>query len=150
MLGKLTREEMEDLLTDSAIGRIGCSNNGKIYVVPVNYVYDNGYIIVHGQEGQKVEWMRQNPLVCFEVDKIADNTSWRSVIVQGVYEEITEELDRYEAMQLFVSRMLKLKVSATAVSPESGEERKSDGTAIPKMVIFRIAVKEMSGRFEQG
>lgn len=141
---------MEDLLTDSATGRIGCSNNGKTYVVPVNYVYDNGYIIVHGQEGQKVEWMRQNPLVCFEVDKIADNTSWRSVIVQGVYEEITEELDRYEAMQLFVSRMLKLKVSATAVSPESGEERKSDGTAIPKMVIFRIAVKEMSGRFEQG
>jgi len=38
MIGQLTNEEIEEVLRSNLLGRIGCSNGKKIYVVPVNYV----------------------------------------------------------------------------------------------------------------
>jgi nitroimidazol reductase NimA-like FMN-containing flavoprotein (pyridoxamine 5'-phosphate oxidase superfamily) len=38
--------------------------------------------------GQKVEWMRANPLVCVEFDEVVSDTQWVSVIVFGRYEEL--------------------------------------------------------------
>lgn len=151
MLGKLTREEMEDLLIDSSIGRIGCSSNGMTYIVPVNYICDDNRIIVHGLEGRKIKWMRENPSVCFEVDNIINSTNWKSLIIQGTFEEITDELDRFEAMKLFVDRMIKLKISSTSMlSPETREERNVRGlVAHTRPVVFQIKINEMSGRFER-
>jgi nitroimidazol reductase NimA-like FMN-containing flavoprotein (pyridoxamine 5'-phosphate oxidase superfamily) len=36
--------------------------------------------------GQKIEWMRQNPKVCLQVDEIANQSEWMSVIANGTYE----------------------------------------------------------------
>ena len=40
-----------------------------------------------GHARAKVEWMRSNPLVCFEVDEVQNQNRWSSVIVFGRYEE---------------------------------------------------------------
>jgi nitroimidazol reductase NimA-like FMN-containing flavoprotein (pyridoxamine 5'-phosphate oxidase superfamily) len=37
--------------------------------------------------GQKIEWMRSNPLVCVEVDEVRSHIDWASVVVRGRYEE---------------------------------------------------------------
>ena len=47
MIGKLNNEEIEEFLKENVLGRIGCHDKGKTYVVPVSYVYDGKYIIVH-------------------------------------------------------------------------------------------------------
>ena len=47
MLGQLTNDEIEEVLKSNLLGRIGCSNGRKIYVVPVNYVYDRStYLLI--------------------------------------------------------------------------------------------------------
>ena len=38
--------------------------------------------------GQKIEWMRQNPLVCLEIDELMTDGQWASVVVFGQYEEL--------------------------------------------------------------
>lgn len=45
---------------------------------------------------KKIEMMRKNPKVCFEVDDIKNIFSWKSVIAWGTFEEITDiaEQDR--------------------------------------------------------
>lgn len=148
MLGILSKAEIEELLYSNNLGRIGCSYNGKTYVVPVNYVYDGRSIIAHSTEGLKIQLMRKNPSVCFEVDRVENNKNWQSVITQGTYMEITGERERYDAMKLFVDRMLKLKISTTAHPPEIAPERLRNSSSV-KPVIYRILLLEKTGRFEK-
>lgn len=149
MLGSLSSSEIEDLLYQCNLGRIGCSYHGKVYVVPVNYIYDGRSVIAHSVEGLKIRIMRANPSVCFEVDEVETNKKWKSVIAQGHYQEIVGERERYEAMKLFVDRMLKLKVSATAHPPEMQPERLHNLQASVKPVIYRIILSEKTGRYEK-
>ena len=149
MLGSLSTSEIEDLLCQCNLGRIGCSYHGKVYVVPVNYIYDGRFVIAHSVEGLKIRIMRNNPSVCFEVDEVHNNKNWKSVIAQGIYHEITGERERYEAMKLFVDRMLKLKVSTTAHPPELQPERLHDTHGSVKPVIYRILLDEKTGRYEK-
>ena len=44
--------------------------------------------------GQKIEWMRENPKVCLEVEEIDDQSHWTTVLVIGRYEEIHQEPER--------------------------------------------------------
>lgn len=149
MIGNLNQEKMQDLLNRNVLGRIGCTDGTHCYVVPVNYVYDGKYIICHSLPGMKIDMMRKNPNVCVEVDEMTSFTNWKSVIARGVYQELTDERERYAAMKLFVDRMLRLKISETAVPPEISGQRihpRSPGNIKP--VIFRIVIHEMTGRYE--
>ena len=149
MIGNLSTSAARTLLQTNVLGRIGCTDAKKTYVVPVNYVYDGTSIIGHSVEGLKIRMMRKNPRVCFEVDEMKSLRNWKSVIAWGNYQELTNERDRYEAMKLFVDRMMYLKISQTATPPEVSENRVHSHTrGNIKPVIYRIVIEEMSGRFE--
>lgn len=98
MIGKLTESQIEELLGKQLIGRIGCHANDTTYVVPISYAYkdDNIYALTH--EGMKVDLMRKNPQVCFEVDNTLDTSNWQSVITWGTFEEINDAAERKEAL----------------------------------------------------
>ncbi len=150
MIGRLNEEQIEEVLQSNVLGRIGCSDGKKIYVVPINYVYDGKHIVAHSVAGMKIEMMRSNPNVCFEVDEMRSFTNWKSVIAWGQYHELTDERERYGAMKLFVDRMMRMKISETAIPPEISEKRvhpRSPGNIRP--VIYRIILTEKTGRFEK-
>src|SRR5262245_55037619 len=111
MLGKLNDIEIEDVLKNNVLGRIGCHDDGKTYVVPINYVYDGKDIIAHSVFGMKIQMMRNSPEVCLEVDEITDFTNWKSVVVWGEYQEITDPMERYRAVKYLVENTLQIKVS---------------------------------------
>jgi nitroimidazol reductase NimA-like FMN-containing flavoprotein (pyridoxamine 5'-phosphate oxidase superfamily) len=46
--------------------------------------------------GQKIEWMRENPLVCVEVDEVTAHNQWVSVIAYGRFEELTKTMESDE------------------------------------------------------
>jgi uncharacterized protein len=149
MIGHLTAEQIEAVLKENVLGRIGCHDGKKNYVVPINYVYDGKHIIAHSAVGMKVEMMRKNPAVCFEVDEMKSFTNWRSVIAWGEYQELTEERDRYQALKLFVERMMHMKISETALLPAipAGKVH-SQFAGNSKPVIYRIVLTEKTGRYE--
>ena len=150
MLGMLNKQETETVLLNNFVGRIGCGNSSEIYIVPVSYVYDNGCIIAHSKEGKKIRMMRSNPYVCFEVDEMEDLSNWKSVIAWGHFEELTDEVERYNAMKKLVDRTLKLKLSATAKPPHMSEGRvHSHQPGDIKAVVFKIHLRELTGRFEK-
>src|SRR3970040_1262167 len=99
---ELTREEIDELLSEQVVGRVGCHVNGLTYVVPLIYAYDGDAVYVASIEGQKVEMMRANPIVCSEVDSYGPE-GWRSAIVQGVFEELSET-DKPRALELLRER----------------------------------------------
>ncbi len=150
MIGKLNEEEIMDLLNSNVIGRLGCTDGETVYVVPINYVFHNNYILAHSTTGKKVNFMRTNPRVCFEVDEVDDLTNWRSAIVWGDFEEVSDELEKQEQMELMVEKMLKLKIIEKPSPPHAYAERpRPHQPGYVEVVIWRIAINKKSGRFEK-
>jgi uncharacterized protein len=145
MIGNLTNEQIEEVLKENVLGRIACNDGKRNYVVPVSYVYDGKFIIAHSVMGMKIEMMRKNPQVCFEVDEMKSFTNWKSVIAWGEYQELTDHRDKFLAMRLFTDRMMHVKVSRTAIAPAVAE----GGVHSPwKEIIYRLIITEKTGRFE--
>src|SRR5687767_3392985 len=100
MIGNLNEQECLKLLDKNFFGRLACCENNHPYLTPISYVYHDGYIITHSIRGKKIRIMRNNPHVCLQVDEIETYENWRSVIILGQYEEITGEMEQYEAMKI--------------------------------------------------
>ena len=107
VLGELTESEIEDLLGSEVIARIGCISDGRVYVVPVTYVYDGTYIWGHAMDGAKLRAMRSDPEVCVEVEHVDDLSNWRSVIARGRFEEC-RGADWDAGMAMLVTRIMPL------------------------------------------
>lgn len=121
----------------------------RVYLVPVNYVFDGRHIISHSMTGKKIRLMRENPNVCFEVDDMKSFTHWRSVIAWGQFQEITGERERYEAMKLLLDHTLRTKFSETAVpAGKTGQPGPQLAENNSRPVIYRIVLEEMTGRYE--
>ena len=151
MIGTLTNEEIDEVLKRNVLGRIGCNDGKRTYVVPINYVYDGKCIIAHSYEGMKIKMMRKNSDVCFEVDEMENFTHWKSVIAWGEYQELTEERKRYEAMKLLIDRMMHVKISRSAMLPPAVEKMQESpfAHANSRSVIYRLVITEKTGRFEK-
>jgi nitroimidazol reductase NimA-like FMN-containing flavoprotein (pyridoxamine 5'-phosphate oxidase superfamily) len=136
MIGELTRSQVDELLREHIVGRIGCHAGGITYVVPVIYAYDGESLYVASVEGQKIRMMRENPEVCFEVDEY-EAGSWRSAIVQGTYEELADEGSEH-AIALLAERFGR--------GGKDGEPRRRHAGDGAKTVCFRIVIRDVAGR----
>ena len=141
MLGDLTTREIEAVLRENAIGRIGCHAFGKTYVVPITYAYDGSAVYAHSREGMKLHMMRQNPHVCFEVDSMDGMANWKSVIANGVFQELTGD-DAHERYQWLSSE---LRSHIEGPPGETVHPKGSEKTG----VVYRIVLEDKTGRFER-
>lgn len=149
MLGELNEAQIDQLLRSEVIGRIGCHQDGRTYVVPVTYYYDGQALYGHSGVGLKIRMMRANPHVCFEVDHLENMANWQSVIMGGVYEELSGA-EAQQAMQMLVNRLLPL-IASESSQPSHGLEaggHRAD-TAGHQAVVYRIRVQEKTGRYEK-
>lgn len=150
MLGELSKEEIEVVLNSNVIGRIGCVGDKRVYVVPVTYVYDNGFIIGHTTGGMKIEFLRQNPDCCFEVDEMKSISNWQSVIGWGIFEEL-EGPAADQAMEKLVTKLVPLVPSESSHVSRMGpiSAKRTSTLATKSTIVYRILLKEKSGRYER-
>jgi uncharacterized protein len=90
---EMSRVECRRVLAEAPIARLASAADGQPFVVPVYVAYDrtaDGDDFPYGfaTVGQKIEWMRANPLVCVEVDNVIGQSEWLSVVAFGSYEEL--------------------------------------------------------------
>ena len=149
MLGKLTSDQIDHFLRSQIIGHIGCYDGKEVYVVPVTFIYDRGYIYAHSKEGYKIQVMREHPNVCFQVEDIDNMTNWRSVIAWGRYEELTKEEEQKAGLKLLVDRLMPFITSET-VRPSHGLSKPPEMLEkARKAIVYRIKLTKRSGRFEK-
>jgi len=148
MLGNLNEHQMNNLLASQVIGRLACSAGDQPYLVPLTYTFDGTFIYGQTNEGMKLDVLRKNPNVCFEVDQMTDMANWQSVIVQGVFEELNGEVAE-KARQVLYNRVFPMKTSSTVHTHEHQVESEINDAERIKPIIYRIRVKEKSGRFEK-
>ncbi len=147
MFGRLNLDEIDALLYQQIIGRIGCHSDGVTYIVPISYIYDGKYIYAHSLEGMKIGLMRHNSNVCFEVDFIQKTESWQSVICWGSFEELVNQEEREEALKKLHSTALPKTVSMTARLSPTWPQFPRDINSIDG-VVFRIKLHKKTGKFQ--
>lgn len=142
MLGDLTKKEIIDLLESQVFGRLGCSLDGETYVVPINFIYQNNAIYAHAGAGKKIEMMRANPRVCFQVDEILDTFNWKSAILFGDFVELKNE-ERQQVMQGIIQKIMPLTNRSTEQPSHAIEPEKHSN-----LIVFKIDIIKVTGRFE--
>jgi uncharacterized protein len=148
MFGKLTAEQIEQVLQNQLLGHLACHADDQTYLVPISYAYENNSMYVHSEDGMKIKMMRKNPKVCVQVDERQDMSNWRSVIGWGQFSEITNEEERKKALQLLVNRQLPILSSSTTHLGNNWPFSSNDETVIPG-VVFKITLDKKTGRFEE-
>ena len=144
LVQKLTQEECLNFLKEIRFGRLGCVRDKQPYVVPVYFISDEKHIYGFTTLGQKIRWMRENPLVCVEADQVIDHLHWTSVVVLGKYQELDDKPSlrgvREYALELLQHRTMWWQPAVvTTRDPESGDR------AAPH-IFYRIRIDEISGR----
>jgi nitroimidazol reductase NimA-like FMN-containing flavoprotein (pyridoxamine 5'-phosphate oxidase superfamily) len=90
MIQEMTRQANLDLLARTHLFKLACAQGSQPYIVPSYFAYNNNSLYSFSTVGQKIDWMRANPLVCVEADEVVRPQEWVSVIAFGRYEELPD------------------------------------------------------------
>ena len=141
---ELTAGECLATLTKSSLGRLATARDNQPYIVPFHFVFDGQRLLyAFSTLGQKIEWMRLNPLVCVEVEESVSQSDWTSLVIFGRYEELPDtigfEAERRHAHELISSHPMWWQPAIA-----SGGLRSQTATGQP--VYFRISIESITGR----
>ena len=132
----LSDTEAHEVIKTGKVGRLGCIDKDEPYVVPINYLVDEGSIYSHSLPGRKIDAMRSHPRACLQVDQINDDFHWRSAIAFGNFEEISLPRDRRAIIGKLLSRFPQLTPVESMIAHDA---------AAPDSVVFRIIVDRVTG-----
>ena len=141
-IGSLEKSACRHYLERHTVGRLGCYGDGHAYVVPITYAFEDDTVYAYSKPGQKIDFMRKHPEVCFEIDEIQGLKNWTSVIALGRFEELSGD----EAAQA-LRRMMQKIATASDSNSESGLDLDFAGQ-FDGAIVFQIKLKSMSGRYE--
>jgi nitroimidazol reductase NimA-like FMN-containing flavoprotein (pyridoxamine 5'-phosphate oxidase superfamily) len=140
---ELNRDECAAVLSASRLARLACSRDGQPYVVPIHYAYADDYLYSFSMPGRKIDWMRENPMVCVQIDDLGSSRNWRSVVVYGLYEELPDRIgskrERDHAWSL-------LEKHANWWEPGGLKPVPQPMATASTHLFYRIRVTSMSGR----
>ena len=143
LIHEMTREASIDLLARVRLGRLACAREGQPYITPIYYAYDDNYLYSFSTLGQKIAWMRENPLVCLAADELVSPQDWATVMVFGTYEELSNtpehEAQRGRAFELLQSRPVWWE-------PASAKTVLEEKLRPMEPMCFRISIDRISGR----
>lgn len=139
---ELSEAECRHVLRRANVGRLACAHDNQPYVVPINYASDGAYIYGFSTVGQKIEWMRSNPSVCFEIDEIVSDNQWVSIVVFGRYEELPDT-PKFENARAQTYRFLQKRVMWWEPAYISQSHRDQPHSLTP--VFYRIHIEKISG-----
>jgi nitroimidazol reductase NimA-like FMN-containing flavoprotein (pyridoxamine 5'-phosphate oxidase superfamily) len=139
---EMTIDECRSALNKAEVGRLACARAGQPYVVPVHFAFDGTCLYGFTTLGQKIEWMRSNPLVCLEVDEINGHNQWISIIVFGRYEELPDQPE-FECARIHAHALLEKRVMWWEPSYVSQQHRDQPHSLTP--IFYRIHIRKMTG-----
>lgn len=140
---ELETRECFEILTETRVGRLACARENQPYVVPVHFDYDgHNSLYVFSTFGQKIEWMRANPLVCVEADDINNQFEWTSLVIFGRYEELPETSE-FEAARNRAHELLSRHAMWWQPAFVTGAHRRQKTDDKP--IYFRIHIETISG-----
>jgi uncharacterized protein len=139
---EMTVDECYAALKKTNVGRLACARNNQPYLVPIHFAFDGTYLYGFTTLGQKIKWMRSNPLVCFEIDEQTHHNEWMSIVVFGQYEELPDQPE-FEQARYHAYRFLQQRVMWWEPACISQEHRDQPHSLTP--IFYRIHIGKITG-----
>ena len=140
------------MLGRTHLGRLACARGMQPYVVPIHFAYKDYWLYSFSVPGQKIDWMRANPLVCIEADQIR-REQWATVVVLGRYEELCDtpefRSERTLAFNLLQQRAMWWEhggVKKTAAGMPAAVPEMPADTSAAASIFYRIKLEQITGR----
>jgi hypothetical protein len=149
MIGDLSPGQIDQVLHSQLLGRLGVVSDGMPYIIPIAFAFDGKFIYAHSRMGTKIEAMRKNPFVCFQVDQVDRLDAWRSVLAYGKYEELNSTKDVEHAAALLADRFDPLPVSGIVRQPSASHRPPQVVEKQMRAIYFKISLEKKSGKFEK-
>ena len=140
-------EEMECLLREALVGCLATVGpDGSPYITPLNFVCHQGKIYFHSAlKGRKVDNIRANPRVCFEVHDLIEivqeqracdfSTRYRSVLIFGRARPLPDGDEKVAVLTALAEKY----ASGQAVEPPT--LKRARGTE-----VIEITIEEITGK----
>lgn len=142
LVQELSLDECRIALAEARFGRLGCAHDNQPYVVPCYFAVDDDYLYAFSLPGQKLDWMRQNPRVCVEIDAVNAGDDWMSVVVVGRFEELPDMPEyrpaRARAHDLLRERPMWWEPGAVVIDGRDPHESYAP-------VFYRISIEHATG-----
>lgn len=142
LIEEMSRQACIDFLTRTRLGRLACAQGEQPYITPLFFAYHTDALYSFSTVGQKIAWMRANPLVCVETDEVKTPQQWSSVVVFGRYEELLPESE-YEAARKLAHGLLQQRPvwwePGYIRAVHEGRKRQLE------LVYFRIHIAQITG-----
>ena len=142
-IDEMGQKEIQEFLQQVGYGHLGYIHAGKPYVMPMHYYLQDSDIYMFTTEGMKTHDIDASPEVCLQVEEIHGPLHWRSVIVTGRAERLTEQQDIERAMQFIKERN-------PALSPAINRTWIDSWGRAEVIAIYRIYASEMTGLTTDG
>ena len=137
---------IEEILSNSKICRIAMLDNGKPYLLPFNYGYKDNCIYIHSApEGKKIDLLKKNNEVCFEIEYKAEiikdfksckwATKYRSVVGYGNIEIITDYEHKKNGLDIIMTH-----------NGSSKENNIYEKRQIELLVILKLNISWITGK----
>ncbi|WP_396634002.1 pyridoxamine 5'-phosphate oxidase family protein [Maribacter sp. R86514] len=147
MRRNLDEKECVALLKLNYIGRLAYISGGCPHIVPINYFYDSdtNTLTSYSSEGHKIQEMRKNTAVCLFIDEIVSIAKWKSVLVQGTFEELSR-IDAKHMLHEFSEGVKNVILDKYGEHPKYISEFSAKIDNQDKPIVFRIHINEMNGK----
>ena len=136
-----------ELLSSAEVCRVAMVDNGEPYVIPLNYGYcDNALYIHSAAAGRKIEILKRNKRVCFEIEspilivRSAEPCHWgsraRSLVGYGNVEIVTDREQKKQGLDIIMRQHGK-------TDPNLYDEKQLDAVLVLKVVIESVTCKQV-------
>ncbi len=136
---EMTDKDMKELVARVGYGHLGCAQDNRPYVVPIQYIYEDSFVYIYTNDGKKADILRSNPNVCLQVEAIVDNGDWQSVVAEGTAKQVTSGPEAEAILRLMNSRI-------TTPTPAMGITWVNNWISAKKEMIFKVKIESLSGR----
>lgn len=136
--------DIEQILQQGQVCRLGFADRNVPYIVPMNYGYQDSALYFHSApEGRKIDLIRANPLVCFEVDELVKmnkaanacdwGASFKSVIGTGTARLLETLAEKKAGLDIIMAHY-------------SGRSFDYPDENLAKTAVIQVTIHEMTGK----
>ncbi|MBC8439806.1 MAG: pyridoxamine 5'-phosphate oxidase family protein [Deltaproteobacteria bacterium] len=138
------REEIEIILKQSHVCRLAMVDEDKPYLIPMNFGYSDGCLFFHcAKQGRKIDLLKKNPNICFEVDELIRlkkaslacdwGIDFKSVIGSGKAQFLEDSDEKIQALNIIMSQY-------------SDRSFEYPDEMLEKTLVIKVVIDEMTGK----
>ncbi|MFW6137655.1 MAG: pyridoxamine 5'-phosphate oxidase family protein [Spirochaetota bacterium] len=139
------QQEIVEVLTSSKICRLALCDDSTPYIVPVNFGYKDNAIYIHtAKQGRKIEILKKNNNVCFEVERDVHIVPSDNACKWGTHYTCVIGYGRAELLSDYDSLKEALEIIMKQQSGRRGWKYKEKN--LKRVLIIKINIDSISGK----